>query len=86
MGMGQRTRLPRVPVDANALKAITMNGSPQAPVPAGAKICDSCSEQKPLTAFLPSSLSADGFTSKCRLCILSAAADSRHAREARLSQ
>jgi hypothetical protein len=50
--------------------------------PAG-KTCTECLEELSLTAFLPSSLSADGYSGKCRSCIWSAAQRDRSAREMR---
>ncbi len=51
----------------------------------GSKTCSACHERKPMESFFPTGLSGDGYTDRCRLCVLAEARESRLAREVRLS-
>lgn len=50
-----------------------------------AKTCCQCETRRPAADFLPSPLSDDGLTKRCRHCVLANAARDRAEREARRS-
>lgn len=47
------------------------------------KVCLQCNVDRPASAFLPSPLTVDGLTDRCKLCVFGNAARDRAKRDAR---